>query len=51
MEFLNKNGPIGILTGGLTSAASGIAAAIFFGYLAALLSKPGDKSWFIKKEI
>lgn len=44
MEFLNKNGPIGILTGGLTSAASGIAAAIFFGYLAALLSKPGDKS-------
>ena len=44
MEFLNKNGPIGILTGGLTSAASGISAAIFFGYLSALLSKPGDKS-------
>ena len=44
MEFFNKNCPIGILTGGLTSAASGISAAIFFGYLASLISKPGAKS-------
>ena len=32
------------LTGGLTAAAGGIAAAILFGYLAALIFKPGDKS-------
>ena len=35
-------GPLGILTGGLTAAAGGITAAVFFGWLAAVLfrSKP-----------
>lgn len=36
---IESNGPIGILTGGLTAAAGGIAAAIFFGLLAGLVGK------------
>lgn len=40
---LNSDGALGILTGGLTSAAAGIAAAIFFGMLAALITRSGDK--------
>lgn len=40
---LNSDGAPGILTGGLTSAAAGIAAAIFFGLLAALITRSGDK--------
>ncbi|MEG2295168.1 MAG: stage V sporulation protein AE [Oscillospiraceae bacterium] len=43
-EAIQKDGAIGILTGGFTAAAGGIAAAIFFGLLAALIFKPGDKS-------
>lgn len=37
-------GLLGALSGGLTATAAGIAAAIFFGLLAALISKPGKKS-------
>ena len=44
LEFINEKGAIGILTGGLSSASAGITAAVFFGYLAALVSKPGDKN-------
>lgn len=43
-EAIQKDGAIGILTGGFTAAAGGIAAAIFFGLLVALIFKPGDKS-------
>lgn len=42
-ETINSDGPIGILTGGITSAAAGIAAAIFFGLIAGLVTKSGDK--------
>ncbi|MCD8026137.1 MAG: stage V sporulation protein AE [Clostridiales bacterium] len=42
-EALKTDGAIGILTGGLTSAAAGIAAAVVFGLIAALCSRPGDK--------
>jgi stage V sporulation protein AE len=42
-EALAKDGALGILTGGLTSAAAGIAAAIFFGLIAAIFTKPSDK--------
>ena len=35
-----EKGWLGIFTGGFTAAAAGIAAAIFFGYLFALLSRP-----------
>ena len=33
----------GFSPGGVTAAAAGVAAAVFFGYIAALLSKPNDK--------
>ena len=36
-------GAAGGPTGGLTAAAGGIAAAVVFGVLAALLFRPGDK--------
>jgi len=35
-----EKGWLGIFTGGFTAAAAGIAAAIFFGYLFALLCRP-----------
>ena len=38
-----EKGVLGALTGGLTAAAGGIAAAIFFGVLMAILFKPKDK--------
>ena len=40
---VEEDGWLGILTGGISSCAAGIAAAIFFGYLAALISKPRAK--------
>ena len=40
---INSTGALGILTGGLTSAAAGIAVAIFFGLIAGLVAKSGDK--------
>jgi len=36
-------GLMGAFTGGLTATAGGIAAAVLFGFLAAMLFKPGDK--------
>ena len=38
-------GLIGALSGGLTATAAGITAAIFFGILGALVSKPGRNSY------
>ncbi len=43
-KAVEQKGVLGALTGGITSAAGGITAAIFFGWLAAALFKPGDKS-------
>ncbi len=43
-KAIDKDGVIGIITGGVTAAAGGITAAVVFGYIAALLSKPIDKS-------
>ena len=37
-------GFLGIFTGGLTAGAAGTTAAIFFGYVAALVARPRDKS-------
>ena len=37
-------GLVGAFTGGFTAAAGGICAAVFFGYLVAIIFKPGDKS-------
>lgn len=41
---IDEQGFIGIFTGGLTAAAAGTTAAIFFSYLAALVSSPKEKS-------
>lgn len=35
---------LGALTGGLSAAAAGVTAAVFFGWIMALVFKPGDKS-------
>ena len=43
-EAVAKSGLFGALTGGLAASAAGIAAAIFFGFLIALIFKPGDKN-------
>ena len=39
-----EEGFLGVFTGGLTAGAAGTAAAIFFGTLAALVTKPRDKA-------
>ncbi len=43
-KAVDEQGLLGALTGGLTSAAGGIAAALVFGYLACLLAKGKPKS-------
>lgn len=40
---VKEDGVIGIITGGVTAAAGGVTAAVVFGYIAALVSKPQDK--------
>lgn len=42
-EAVNTQGLIGALTGGLTAAAGGTAAALVFGYIAALVAKKRPK--------
>lgn len=43
IEEVNRNGLIGAFVGGVQSSAGGIAAAVFFGYIASLISKPKMK--------
>jgi stage V sporulation protein AE len=43
-EAVDKNGFLGIFTGGLKAAAGGITAAIFSGLIVSFLFKPKDKS-------
>ena len=43
IEEVQQSGLIGAFTGGVKSAAGGIAAAVFFGYIASLISKPKMK--------
>lgn len=43
-KAVEEQGFLGALTGGITSAAGGIAAAIFFGFLVALLFKSRPKN-------
>ena len=40
---VQSSGLLGAFTGGIKAASGGIAAAIFFGYIAALISKPKIK--------
>lgn len=43
IQEVQVNGLIGAFIGGTKAAAGGIAAAIFFGYIASLISKPKIK--------
>ncbi len=43
IEEVTKSGLIGAFIGGTKAAAGGISAAIFFGYIASLISKPKMK--------
>ena len=42
-KAVGEQGWLGVLTGGLTATAGGIAAAVVFGVLMALIFKPGEK--------
>ncbi len=43
-EGVAADGAMGILSGGVTAAAAGITAALFFGFLVALICKPKSRS-------
>ena len=43
-KAVDETGLLGAFTGGFTSAAGGICAAVFFGLLVALVFKPSDKN-------
>ena len=43
-EAVAEKGLLGILPGGVTGAAGGIAAAVVFSFIVALVAKSGDKS-------
>ncbi len=43
IEGVKENGLVGAFTGGVKASAGGISAAIFFGYIASLISKPKIK--------
>ena len=42
-KAVGEKGWLGVLTGGLTATAGGIAAAVLFSLLAALVCRPGEK--------
>ena len=44
IQDVNSNGLLGAFTGGVKSAAGGLTAAIFFGYLMAVAFKPKPKT-------
>ena len=44
LEAVKETGVLGAFTGGITATAGGISAALFFGYLAAILFKPKMKA-------
>lgn len=43
-EAVMQRGLLGAFTGGFTAAAGGLCAAVFFGYLTALVCRPRDKN-------
>lgn len=43
IKEIGEHGLVGAFIGGTTAAAGGISAAIFFGYIASLISKPKMK--------
>lgn len=43
-QAINEFGFIGIISGGISAAGAGLGAAIFFGFIMALIFKPGDRN-------
>ena len=43
IELVKENGLLGAFIGGVKAASGGIAAAVFFGYIASLIAKPKIK--------
>ena len=43
IEEVSQNGLVGAFVGGVKASAGGIAATVFFGYIASLISKPKMK--------
>ena len=43
IQAVQEDGLLGAFTGGVKASAGGIAAAVFFGYLASLIAKPKIK--------
>ena len=43
-EAVSEKGLVGAFTGGFSASAAGIAAAVFFGFLVALIFKSKDKA-------
>jgi len=43
-KAITEDGLLGIFSGAFTAGAAGIGASIVFGYLAAVVFRPGDKS-------
>lgn len=43
LKGIRERGFLGVFTGGTAAAAGGIAASIFFGFLAAIIFKPRQK--------
>ena len=43
LEAVKENGILGAFIGGVKSSAGGIAASVFFGYIASLIAKPKIK--------
>lgn len=44
IKAVDEKGLLGVLTGGVTATAGGISAAVFFGLLFSLISKPKAKN-------
>lgn len=42
-QAVGQQGWLGVFTGGLSASAAGVGAAVLFGFLAALLCRPGEK--------
>ena len=43
IKGVKESGIVGAFTGGVAASAGGIAAAVFFGYIASFISKPNMK--------
>lgn len=43
-EAVEKNGIVGIFTGGFTACAGGVAASLIFGFIASVFARPNSQS-------